>query len=97
MKRLLCLRLFDADELAEPSALPEHDHAGYAGKQGVVLADADVFAGFEAGAALPDQDGASGYELPPERLYAEPLRIRIAPVFRTAKTFLCAMNLAPTT
>ena len=57
---------------------------GHAGEQGVVLADADILAGFESGTALPDQDRAAGDKLSRRTLYAEPLRIRVAPVFGTS-------------
>ena len=39
------------------------------------------------GAALPHDDRAAGNQLAPENFHAEPLRIRIAPVFGTAKSF----------
>ena len=74
----------DADELAEPAAILELDHAGYLGEQRVVLAPADVEAGFELGAALPHDDRTAGNQLAAEHFHAQPLRVGIAPVLGTA-------------
>ena len=54
------------------------------GEERVILAPAHVFAGLDRGAALAHDDRAAGNELPAEDLHAEPLRVRIAPVFGTA-------------
>src|SRR5690348_525691 len=78
------LRLAYADELAHPPAIVKLDHAGDLGEQRVVLAPAHVIAGLETRAALAHDDGAAGNQLPAEHLYAEALRIGIAPVFGTA-------------
>ena len=72
------------DELAHAAAITELNSAGDLGKQRVVLAQAAVDAGLDLGAALPHDDGAAGDQLASENLDAEPLRIGIAPVFRTA-------------
>ena len=58
--------------------------AGDFGEQGIVLADADVHARLDLGAALAHDDRPAGHKLPAESLHAQPLRIRIATVFRTA-------------
>ena len=67
-----------------PAAIAEFDDAGDFREQRVVLADADVDAGLDAGAALAHDDGAAGNQLAAESLHAQALRIRIAPVFGTA-------------
>src|SRR5437764_12530305 len=77
----------DADVAGVAAAL-ELDDAVDLGKQRVVRAQPDVGAGLEAGAALADQDGAAGDELPAEALHAEHLGIRIPPVARAADAFL---------
>src|SRR5580692_6713838 len=74
----------DVDVLAHAAAVAEFDHAGDFGEQGVVLAAADVHAGLHFGAALTHDDGTAGDKLTAEGLYAQPLRIGVAPVFRTA-------------
>src|ERR1043165_8932102 len=58
------------------------------GEQGVVLADADVGAGMELGAALADQDVARDHDLVAELLHAQALAGGIAAVTRTAACFL---------
>ena len=75
---------FDADEFAVPAALAELDYASNFREQGIVLAQADIFAGLDAGAALAHDDRSAGNELSTEGFYAQSLRIRVAPVFRTA-------------
>src|SRR5947209_8210794 len=74
----------DADKLAHPSTIAELHDAGDLREQGVVLAPADVFSGLDFRAALPHDDRSAGNKLPAERLDAKPLRIGIAPIFRTA-------------
>src|ERR1700743_1086273 len=56
--------------------------------QGVVLADADIGAGMELGAALADQHVAGEHELVAEALHAQPLAGGIAAVARAAACFL---------
>src|SRR5215510_14588860 len=58
------------------------------GEQGVVLADADIGAGMELGAALADQDVARDHDLIAELLHAQALAGGIAAVTRTAACFL---------
>src|SRR3954469_11489989 len=58
------------------------------GEQGVVLADADIGAGVELGAALTDQDVARDHDLIAELLHAQALAGGIAAVTRTAACFL---------
>jgi hypothetical protein len=80
-------RLFrgdDADKLAQPSAVAKCNHAVNLGEQGVVFAPADVFTGLDFGAALAHDNRPARNQLPAESLHAEPLRIRVAPVFGTA-------------
>jgi hypothetical protein len=74
----------DVDELAHPSAISKFDNTGHFRKQGVVLAPADIVARLQFGAALTDDDAAAGDQLSAENLDAEPLRVRIAPIFGTA-------------
>src|SRR5713101_11170 len=78
----LCACL-DVDEFAHPSAIPELDHAGDFGEQGIVLAPTDVGARRQFGATLAEDDAAAGYQRAAEDLHAEPLRIGIAPIFGT--------------
>ena len=80
----ILLGCHDADEFAQPAPVSKFDYAGDFGKQSVVLAEPDVDAGFDAGAALAHDDGAAGNKLAAEGLDPKALRIRIAPVFRTA-------------
>src|SRR5690349_12874523 len=63
----------DVDKLAHAAPVAEIDHAGHLGEQGIVLAPADVEAGLDLGAALPDDDRTAGDELAAEDLHAEPL------------------------
>src|SRR5258708_5404739 len=70
-----------ADELTRAASIAEHYYALGFCEERVVLADADVFAGLEARAALADQDGTARYHLAAEGFYAQALRVRIAPVF----------------
>jgi len=72
----------DVYELTHTAAVPEFNHTGDLGEQGIVLAPADIDAGLNLRAALPNEDGPAGDELAAERLHAEALRIRIATVFR---------------
>jgi hypothetical protein len=74
----------NADELAHAAAVAEFNHSGDLGEQRVVLAQTDIGARFDARAALADDDGSTGHQLPAEGFDSEPLRIRVAPVFLTA-------------
>src|SRR5438477_12779629 len=77
----------DADDA--PAALDAELHgAGREGEQGVVPAAADVLAGVEVRAALPDEDLAGVHDLPAEPLDAEALRVGVAPVPRGAGALL---------
>src|SRR6478609_4343954 len=77
------LRFTDVDF----SAL-ELDLAGLEGEEGVVLADADVEAGVEAGAALADDDRAGADGLAAVGLDAEVLGVGVAAVPGGAAAFL---------
>src|SRR4029453_14930600 len=81
-------RLSQDADVARVAATLELHHAVDLGEQRVVGATADVVAGLEAGAALADQDGPAGHELPAKALDAEHLRIRIPAVARAADAFL---------
>src|SRR5690606_31784611 len=62
-------------------------------EQGVVLADADVGAGVETGAALAHDDRASRDLLAAKNLDAQSLRFRVATVTRRAAAlFLCHVD-----
>lgn len=64
----------DADRLALQSTLDGESHlAVNLGKQGVILAHADVLARMHLRAALADDDAASGDQLIAEGLYAQSL------------------------
>jgi hypothetical protein len=71
---------FDQNELAHRAAVFEYDLAADLGEQGVVFAAADIKARLYAGAALADDDGASGDDLSAESFKSQSLRIRVAPV-----------------
>ena len=58
----------------------EFDAAVGEGEEGVVTADADVEAGLELGAALADDDGAGGDDLPAVGFDAAVLRVAVAAV-----------------
>src|ERR1019366_6955286 len=74
----------DIDELAHPAPIAELDDAADLRKQRVVLAPAHVLTRFDPRATLPDYDGTARNHLAAEHLDAQPLRVRIAPVFGTA-------------
>ena len=76
--------LINADEFAHPAAISEFHHARHFGKQRVIFAPAYVRTGFDLRTALPHDDGTARNQLAAEDLDAKPLRIGIAPVFRTA-------------
>jgi hypothetical protein len=83
-RRSICL-IFGFDGLyhyvfAQRASVLELDAAADFGEEGIVFASAYVQAGLYAGAALADDDGASGDDLSSECLKAEPLGIRIAAV-----------------
>ena len=63
-------------------------HAVDQGEQSIVAAGADIRAGLEAGAPLPDDDGAGGYGVTGELLEAQPLRVAVPPVAGAADAFL---------
>ena len=62
----------------------ELNGAGDLGEKSVIFAATDICAGLNAGAALADDDGAAGNKLTAECFYAQPLRVGVAPVSRTA-------------
>ena len=65
----------DEGETALVAAIAELHGAADLGEKSVVFADADVEAGLDRCAALPNDDGAAGYKLTAERLDAQPLGI----------------------
>jgi hypothetical protein len=81
--RLLLGSLY-ADELAHPAPVLELDHARNLREQRIVLTPTNVQPRLDLGAALPDDDRPARNQLTAEHLHAEPLRVRIAPVFGTA-------------
>src|ERR1700751_4265504 len=84
---LRCFYGFDHDELAHLAAVFEDDAAGDFGEERVVFAAAYIEAGFHAGAALADDDGAAGDDLSAECFEAEALRVRVAAVSGCALSF----------
>jgi hypothetical protein len=74
---------FDFNVTAHTAPIAELHSSGDLGKQSVVLADADVRAGFQPRATLTDDDGTARNELAAENFYAKPLGIRIAAIFGT--------------
>src|SRR5258706_7350066 len=83
----------DGDVTPEAATITELDNTGDLGKKGVVLATTDVVARLQASAALAHNDAAAGNQLSAEGLYAEALRVGIAPVSRTAYTFFTCHDL----
>src|SRR4029078_6059857 len=69
----------DVDELAA-AARAELHHTARSREQRAVLAEPDVVAGVELGAALTHDDRAGGDRLTAEALHAEALRVGIAAV-----------------
>src|ERR1051326_2858101 len=57
------------------------------GKNGVIAAEPDVFAGLEFCAALTDDDVAGDHHLAPEFFHAEPLTDAVAAIFDAALSF----------
>jgi hypothetical protein len=86
-------RLFGCDEwlnhhkLAHAALIQKLDAAGDLGKQSVILAATDIQSGLHPRPTLPDDDRPTRNNLSAKRLKAQPLRIRIAPVSRSALTF----------
>ena len=72
------------NKLSHAPAISEFDNARDLGKQSIIFACAHVFTSLHLGPALADNNGTARNELPGEYLNAEPLGVRIAPVFRTA-------------
>jgi hypothetical protein len=64
-------------------------------EQGVVLADADVFARVEFGAALANDDVAGEDELAAVALDARRLLSESRPLRELPPAFLCAMSVSP--
>ena len=77
---LLRFQRFDHDELAHRTFVQEFDAAADFGEEGVVLAAADVEAGFDPRAALAHDDGAARDDLSAKSLEAQPLRVGVASV-----------------
>src|SRR5687767_14908206 len=73
---------------AATGASVEGNPAVRLGEQGMILADTDIGAGVELGAALADQNVAGDHDLLAELLHAQPLAGGIAAVARTAACFL---------
>jgi hypothetical protein len=88
-------RQADADELAHPAAVAPFDAAVDHGEQGVVLAEADVFAGLVAGAALAHDDGAAGTVWPPKTFTPSRLDWNRARFWNCLSPFLCAIRFLP--
>ena len=61
-------------------ASSERDLTLSQGKQGVILAHSDIFAGKELGAALPDNDGTGFCSLAAVQFNASVLRIAVSTV-----------------
>jgi hypothetical protein len=70
----------NADALAFFVQTFEFDNPGDLGKQGAILADADILAGMDFGAVLANQDGPRLDQLATEPLYAETLAGAVPPV-----------------
>src|SRR4029079_7741708 len=90
-----CLGLFgldglDADHAAAWAAIRKLDDARDFREQRVVFATPHVQARPEAPAALPHEDRSARHEVAVEALDAEPLRVAVAAISRTALSlFVC--------
>ena len=78
------LARLNADEFAEAAAVAKLDDAGDLGKQGIVLAAADILAGLDTACRAAGREWTRQSPFPAEGLHAQPLGIGIAPVFGTA-------------
>ena len=85
MWELLCG--MDADEAAGMAFVFELHDAGDLRKERIVLADADVDAGLELGAALANKNRSAADELAAEAFHAQPLRVTVPAVSRAANAF----------
>src|SRR5208282_857229 len=77
---LLRCQRFDHHELAHRTLVQKFDAAADFREEGVVLAAADVQAGFDPSAALANDDGAAGDNLSAESLEAQALSVGVASV-----------------
>src|SRR5438105_1464688 len=84
----ILLRWINADEAPTPPAILELDDRGDDSEERVILAASHIMPGLELRPALPHEDRTASDELATEAFDAEPLRIRVAPVARTAYAFL---------
>ena len=67
--------------LPAPAAIFKAHHAVDQREQRIVLRARHILSGLVARAALPDQDAAARNHLAAETLHAQPLAVRIAPVY----------------
>ena len=81
----------DVDKLAHAAAVTELNGTGDGGEQRIVLAQAHIFAGFIARAALPHNDRTAGDELTRKNLDASRCELESRPFFELPKPFLCAI------
>src|SRR4051812_43804540 len=87
----------DRHVLAALLAIVESDAAAGERKEGVILAEADIGARIDAGAALADDDVAADHFLAAELLHAEATASRITTVARATACFLvCHLELLRT-
>src|SRR3954468_9247959 len=77
----------DADDPATRAVVFELHATVRLGEDGVVLTEPGVEAGAKAPSALAHDDGAAGHDVAVVCFHAEPLRVRIAAVARTALSF----------
>jgi hypothetical protein len=74
----------DIYELTQTPPIAELDRSGYCREQSIVFAEPNVLSGLIASAALSHDYGAASHYLAREDFDSQPLRIRVAPVFRTS-------------
>jgi hypothetical protein len=72
-------------------AVEEHDAVGQ-GEEGIVFGPADIAAGVEHGAPLPNDDPAGANRLTAEDFDAQALTVRLAAVPDRTLTFLMSHN-----
>lgn len=72
------------DELTLASAITELDRSIHRCKQGVILAQSNVFARLVSRAALANDDRATRHHFAPKYLDSKPLGVGVSPVFGAA-------------
>jgi hypothetical protein len=91
----LPLDRLDGNKPAGAAFVYELDDSRNLREQRIVFSDADVQTGLEFGSSLADKNGSACDQLSGETLYAEPLRVAIAAITRTADSLFMRHTKAP--